>query len=176
MQAIERILGAVAPPVLAVTRVVLGPRHPDLEDVVQESLLAIHAAVRRFRGESSFVHYARRIAVRTALAARRRPSLLLGALDEEAAADPMAPAEPAPEALAREERLEAFRVLLDELPVEQAESLAMRIVLGHSLPQIAEATGAPVNTVRSRIRLAKETLRTRIVTDPGLIELFEVEP
>jgi RNA polymerase sigma-70 factor (ECF subfamily) len=36
---------------------------------------------------------------------------------------------------------------------------------------VARASGAPVNTVRSRVRLAKEALRARIAAQPALSEL-----
>ena len=39
-----------------------------------------------------------------------------------------------------------------------------------------ERGGAPINTVRSRLRLAKEALRSRIESDPALAELGEREP
>ena len=67
-----------------------------------------------------------------------------------------------------------LRTLLDELPDVQAETLALRIVLGHSLAEVAEATDAPVNTVRSRLRLATEALRKRIEEDPLLSHTLEV--
>jgi RNA polymerase sigma-70 factor (ECF subfamily) len=41
-------------------------------------------------------------------------------------------------------------------------------VLGWSLEEVASATGVPVNTVRSRVRLAKEALRRRIEALPHL--------
>ncbi len=40
--------------------------------------------------------------------------------------------------------------------------------------EVADATGVPVNTVRSRMRLAKEALRRRIEADPDLLEMLEV--
>ena len=60
--------------------------------------------------------------------------------------------------------------LLARLPEEQAETLALRVVLGWSLDEIASATGAPTNTVRSRMRLAKDALRKSIEKSPGLFE------
>ena len=51
----------------------------------------------------------------------------------------------------------------------------MRVVLGCSLPEVAQATGVPVNTVRSRIRLAREHIKARIESDPRLAALFELE-
>jgi RNA polymerase sigma-70 factor (ECF subfamily) len=170
--AMAELLAAVAPAVLGLVRVVLGARSPDVDDIAQVALLAIHDAVQRFRGDSSFTRYARRIAVRTAVAARRRrPAVELEALTHE----PAGPVRAADDDIARERRLNVLRALLAELPDGQAESLAMRAVLGCSLGEVAEATGVPVNTVRSRIRLAKQHLTDRICGDNALAALFEVE-
>jgi RNA polymerase sigma-70 factor (ECF subfamily) len=67
----------------------------------------------------------------------------------------------------------AIRELLSTLPENQAETLALRVVLGMSLGEVASATGVPLNTVRSRIRLAREALMERIEANPTLLELLE---
>lgn len=173
------VFEAIAPALLSVVRALLGPTDPQVEDVAQEALLEVHEALPRFRGDSSFLHYARRITVRTTLAARRRRRRtegILRAIADQASA-PITREQPAAateEQMLRERRVAAFRALLDELPEAQAESLALRVVLGQSLGQVAEATGVPVNTVRSRIRLAKEHLRARISGTPALAALFDV--
>ena len=59
---------------------------------------------------------------------------------------------------------------MTELPKPQAEALAMRAVTGLSIEKIAETSGCPANTVRSRLRLAKETLRRRVADDPRMRE------
>jgi len=71
-------------------------------------------------------------------------------------------------------RRESLRALLDSLPEAQAETLVLRTILGLSLEETAATTGVPVNTVRSRIRLAREALRARIESDPRLIETLEI--
>jgi RNA polymerase sigma factor (sigma-70 family) len=168
-RAMAHLLASVTPVVLALARAVLGPGRPDVEDVAQEALLAVAAAVERFRGDSSFLHYARRIAVRTAVTARQQR----GPRPEDGLEhDPPAGGMGHDERLARKQRLAALRVLLDELPAGQAESLAMRVVLGCSLEEVADATGVSVNTVRSRIRLAKEHIRRRITGDGRLAALL----
>ena len=48
-------------------------------------------------------------------------------------------------------------------------------MLDYSLDQVAEATGAPVNTVRSRVRLAREKLREKIEGDPELWDVLRGE-
>jgi RNA polymerase sigma factor (sigma-70 family) len=170
--AVHAVLGGVAPAVVAVVRLMFGSRTAEAQDAVQESLVAIHAAIRRFRGECLFVAYARRIAARTALAARRRRSC--ESLDE-VSAELVTAAPSHDERIMRERRLQALRALLDDLPPGQAESLAMRVVLGCTLPEVAQATGVPVNTVRSRIRLAREHIKARIESDARLAALFELE-
>ncbi|HTA21242.1 MAG TPA: sigma factor-like helix-turn-helix DNA-binding protein, partial [Polyangia bacterium] len=75
----------------------------------------------------------------------------------------------------RARRTAAFRGLLDDLPEEQAETFALRVVLDYSLDQVAAATGAPVNTVRSRVRLAREKLKQRIERDPELWDMLRGE-
>ena len=62
--ATEALVRQMAPRLLGVARRILGARDPDVEDAAQDSLLAVMKAVRGFRGESSFNHYATRIAVR----------------------------------------------------------------------------------------------------------------
>jgi RNA polymerase sigma-70 factor (ECF subfamily) len=64
-------------------------------------------------------------------------------------------------------------MLLDELPQEQADTFALREFLGFSLEEVAEATGAPTNTVRSRMRLARESLARRLSSAPDLVEELE---
>ena len=170
--AVHAVLAGVAPAVAGVVRLMFGSRTAEAEDAVQESLLAVHAAIGRFRGDCPFAGYARRIAARVAVAARRRGSP--ESLDELGAE--LAAAAPAhDERIMRERRLQALRALLDELPPGQAESLGMRVVLGCSLPEVAQATGVPVNTVRSRIRLAREHIKGRIQSDPRLAAVFELE-
>ena len=78
-------------------------------------------------------------------------------------------------AVARAMAVKGFLIKYGARP-EQAETLAMRVMLGWSREEIAEYTKAPVNTVRSRMRLAKEALRTRIAADPSMAEVLEETP
>jgi RNA polymerase sigma-70 factor (ECF subfamily) len=172
-RAARRVLERVAPSVHRVVRSVLGPsahRGPAAEDVTQEALLALVHALGAFRGECGFVHYACRIAARTAVAARRarKAEAHLEPLGEEG------PPEIAGDDAEAPRRRALIRALLDELPEPQAETLVLRVMLGCSLAEVAQATGVPLNTVRSRLRLAKEALRSRIEQDGALADLLEV--
>lgn len=167
LEATAALVKRVAPRVIAVVRALLGAQSADVEDVVQQSLIAFVQALPAFRGECDPIGYASRIAARTAVTARRRrraqPEAVASGLDEEPSGD----ATP-DEIAASGRRAEMLRQLLETLPEEQAECLALRVVLGWTLEEVAAATRVPVNTVRSRVRLAKEAMRRRIEANPIL--------
>jgi RNA polymerase sigma-70 factor (ECF subfamily) len=174
--ATRALLESVAPRVVRATRAVMGGAHPEVEDAVQLALIGFIQSLPSFRGECNPALFAARIAVRTAGAVRRRSRSRQRPVDASIDIDAL---EGSPVDRAATRRREVVRALLDDLPEEQAEALALRFMLGWSLVEIAESSGAPVNTVRSRLRLAKEALRRRALADPALAEDFglaEAEP
>lgn len=176
-QATAKLLRAVAPQVAKVVRAMLGNGHPDLHDVAQQALIGLVRALPAYRAECAPEGYASTIALRTALAARRRASVERARRDDAVDADTLRGEHESPEEQALgQRRKELLRKLLDELPPEQAEALALRIMLGWSLEDVAAASGAPLNTIRSRLRLAKEALRKRIESDPALADALSVGP
>lgn len=166
--ALADLLELVRHPVRRTAIMVLGRHHPDVEDATQQALIAFVAALPRFRGECHPAGYASRIALRVALASRRKTARDVQngrkLSDEEAQELSPSPSELS----AATRRREILRALLDELPDYLADTLALRTLLGYSLQEVARITEAPVNTVRSRMRLAKEALRRRIEEDPRL--------
>ena len=177
LQQASQLLKAMAPRITSVVRVVMGRENPDVDDIVQQSLIAFLQALPAFRGECQPASYASRIAVRTAVHAKKRQRLNYSRQDGEADIETQVASTPNPsEQISAERRRIVVRDLLAELPEEQAEALALRVVLGWSLEDVATATHAPLNTVRSRIRLAKEALKKRIEADAGLLEELEVTP
>lgn len=169
------VVRAVAPRIVAAVRAVLGPAHPDLDDAVQHALIGFVQALPAFRGDCEPAAYGRVIAVRAALAVRKRVRVQLQRRDDDVETDRIEESGPTPgEHATAKQRKEILRELLAELPAEQAETLALRVVFGCSLEEVATQTGVPLNTVRSRVRLAKERLRSRIEGDPTLLEALEV--
>jgi RNA polymerase sigma factor (sigma-70 family) len=175
-RAVRTLLVTVGPHLLRVVRQVLGASHPDVDDAVQESAFALVEALSCYRGESTVLHFACRIAVLTAMnlrrreAARKRQAIRDTEFDVESAASPLAPPDAA---LSARASMEIVRELLDSLPMEQAEVLALHCILGFTMAEIAEAAGAPLETVRSRFRLAKRAVRTRVIGDPRLRRAME---
>jgi RNA polymerase sigma-70 factor (ECF subfamily) len=172
-RATRQLLEAVAPRVGRVVRVILGFAHPDCDDVTQLALIAFTQGLAAFRGECQPAHYASRIAVRTAVQARRRSRTLSARFDDLSESDEPETSSAYEDALA-ERRKRIVRDLLGVIPTEQAEALALRVALGWTLEEIAIASDTPINTVRSRLRLAKEALRCKIEADPVLRDELEV--
>ena len=164
------LLCAVGPYVLRVVRGVLGVHHPDVDDVFQEVSLAFLSALPRFRGESTTVHFACRVAVLTAMNARRRGRNMRFADRDpgQTHSGSMSPAESTAQARQRE----ALRGLIDELPPPRAEVLVLHVMLGYTVEEASLALGVPANTVRSRLRRALRNLRDRLQTDHRLLEVI----
>jgi RNA polymerase sigma-70 factor (ECF subfamily) len=176
--AIGQVVAELAPGVLRAVRALLGREHPDVEDLAQDVLLTVMAALPDFRGESTLLHFAVRIAARKSVFVRRRSRSVLGWLESLWRSE--YPVRQAPSSTHEEVRAERrralLRTLLTELPDAQAEALALRVLYGHSIEEIASITRTPFNTVRSRLRLAKEALRERIEAEPRWAELGQEEP
>jgi RNA polymerase sigma-70 factor (ECF subfamily) len=56
--------------------------------------------------------------------------------------------------------------MLDGLPIEQRHVLVLHYALDMTVPETAAELGVPIETVRSRLRLAKSRLRTSETPDP----------
>ena len=172
--AIRTLLTSLAPSMLQVIRRVLGARHPDVEDTLQEAMLAAARALPAFRGECSARHFGCRIATFVAISERRRqppPSDRITDGTDDPESQP--PASPEADWALAARRRELVRALLDQLPMAQAEALVLHCVGGLTVEELAGATGVPIETARSRLRLAKGALRLRIAGDAAAAELLE---
>lgn len=170
--AAKTLLVTVGPSMLQMVRRVLGPNDADVEDVLQEALMAFLHAVSTFRGESTVKHFACRIATLTALKAlRKRPRDPVAILDEDCW-EGVAP----DHWVQASNRRQLLRSMLDDLPEAQAEALVLHYVAGHSVEEMAQAARIPAETIRSRLRLAKGTLRARIAGDPSMADILEEMP
>jgi RNA polymerase sigma factor (sigma-70 family) len=174
-EAMNQIAAELAPGVLRALTALLGRDHPDIEDLAQDVLVAVIAALPDYRGESTLLHFAVRIAARKSVLVRRRARSVLGWLESLWQGEHPLRNTPTPalEVLRGERQRALLGSLLSELPDPQAEALLLRVVCGHSIEEISTITQTPLNTVRSRLRLAKEALRLRIETEPKWAELGE---
>lgn len=172
--AIEAFVRVAAPTVLRVVRQILGSQHSEVADVVQESLFSAIEALQAFDGRCTVRHFVWRVAALTAINARRRLRLREQITALSSRADEVASDDPSPfNLILARRRREAFRSLLDELSGVHSEVLALHCMLGFTIVETAQATGVPVNTVRSRLLAAKAALRERLHQDPELWELVQ---
>jgi RNA polymerase sigma-70 factor (ECF subfamily) len=56
----------------------------------------------------------------------------------------------------------ALRAAFSELSADQRAVIALHLYAGYSVAETADLVGAPLETVRSRLRLAKDRLRTQL--------------
>jgi RNA polymerase sigma-70 factor (ECF subfamily) len=166
------LLSTLGPSMLRMVRRVMGASDPDVEDVFQEAMMAVVRALPGFRGDCSTRHFGCRVATLTALKARRRKHAGIQEILSPDDEDRGEGADAHDFALASCRR-QLLRRLLDELPGAQAEALVLHHIAGLTVEEIAGAASAAIETVRSRLRLAKAALRERIAADPSMLELLE---
>jgi RNA polymerase sigma factor (sigma-70 family) len=176
--ALRTFLTTIVPHLLRIVRRVLGPEHPDLEDVTYEAAYATVEGLSRFRGEGTVKHFACRVAVLTAMNVRRRDSTAKRARQREIVDFDGLPSDhPGPEQnLLSASLVPIVRDLVATLPQPLAEALTLHVILGYTVPEIVEACGAREETVRSRLRLAKQALRRRVLGNPALREVLGADP
>ena len=173
-RAVDAFVRRACPSALRVVRQVLGSQHPDVSDVVQEAIFATLDALPDFRRQCTVTHFVWRVAVLTAMNARRRLRLREQVTPAIDVADEYPSDEPSPLGLTlAARRRDVLRQLLDELPAVQAEVLALHCVLGFTIVETASTTGAPINTVRSRLLAAKAALRERLSQNAEFSELVQ---
>jgi RNA polymerase sigma-70 factor, ECF subfamily len=163
-EAAPKLLGCVAPCMMSVIRKMVF-NSADTEDLLQDALVAFLGALPRFRHTASTRHFACRVAVLTCMAYRRkqRPWYRRLWTDPELLQD-MAGTDPLPSAsIVAKQQQAAIRALVERLPAAQAEVLLMHVVAEFSLPEVADTLGIPLETARSRLRLALGRLRKSIV-------------
>jgi RNA polymerase sigma-70 factor, ECF subfamily len=130
-----------------------GVRDAAADDALQDVFLVASRKLAEFEGRSSHRTWLFGIALRVARGVRRTRS-------HEAMGDDEPEGHEAPQ----DERVDALRAarlldqLLSELDDAQREVFVMADLHEMSAPEIAEVTGANLNTVYSRLRLARENI------------------
>lgn len=165
-EALSELYGRYAPLLLALAQRVLGSRE-EAEEVVQEALLQVWNQAGRYDPARSSVSTwmvliarsraidrlrSRQVAERTAMAAQREVW--------ETHASPEGG-----RAVLRSERGARLREELRRLPDEQREVLERAFFQGMTQRQIAERTGIPLGTVKTRTLLAMKKLRAALQDD-----------
>jgi RNA polymerase sigma-70 factor (ECF subfamily) len=138
----------------------------EVHDVVEETFWQAWRQAARFDPERGSVQtwlltIARSRALDRVRAVRRLREEPLDGENAEVTAQAAAEGDPAMDAEARERRARVIAALA-ELPPEQREVLELGYFSGLSQSEIAERTGQPLGTVKTRMRLAMQKLRGRL--------------
>ena len=152
------------------TRMLKAP--DEVEDVVEETFWQVWRQAARFDAERGSVQtwlltIARSRALDRLRATRRRreepieQDKLDDATNSGESFDTRAPNDPLLDVEHAEQR-RIVRAALSELPAEQREALELGYFSGLSQSEIAERTGQPLGTVKTRMRLAIQKLRDRL--------------
>src|SRR5262245_14639203 len=147
----ELLLAELQPLVVRVARLIVGSRSGVAEDAAQEALLELSRALPRLKSREAGPAFAARIATRVAtrMAKRERRFAFLG-LRVQQAPGSLANGQP-PELV---ELKDAF----DRLPAGQRATAVLRLYVGLSEQETAEALGCSVGTVKHQLHDARTAL------------------
>ncbi|MCX4244853.1 RNA polymerase sigma factor [Paraliomyxa miuraensis] len=161
--AAERFVRRAIPVVRKVARAIA--HDPvDQEDALQLALIDVLDAAPTYRGTGALDHWIRKVASRAVIRyVRKARNTRARSLDEHDDTRQTTMHTTMLESLPRP--LEHY---LGELPDNQRLSIILRHALGHTISEIAELTEAPVPTVLSRIKKARQELRRLIQRDLNL--------
>lgn len=153
----------------------IGPS-ADVEDVVQEVFLNVYRSLPSFRGDAKFSTWLYRLATNVTRMHLRRGRSRPKFADVEV---PEAPRESRPpdgpdELIERAERVRALYRLLEGLSEKKREVLILHDLEGVPAKEIAELSGIPVLTVRTRLFYARKELYAALADEPSLRAVMEV--
>src|SRR5256714_4883506 len=134
----------------------------DVDDIAQDALVAVLEDLPSYRGEGRFEAWVDRVVARLTIA-RLRKRRMFWKRDTQYNSDLMLASggAAADEYMHRREMVK----LLDDLPAEQRYVLVLHHALDLTVPEMAHELGIPIETVRSRLRLAKARLRSHVDAD-----------
>lgn len=133
----------------------MGVREGELDDALQDVFVVAHRRLPEFRGESKPSTWVAGIAVRVAHDYRRRHTRKPTEPIEPHAGALEASTESPDAAAMRSQALRSVQAFLEQLAAPQREVFVLAELEQQSAPEIAASLGAPLNTIYSRLRLAR---------------------
>jgi RNA polymerase sigma-70 factor (ECF subfamily) len=133
------------------TALALGVEWRDVDDAVQDVFVVLHRRAGDFDGRSQVTTWIYGITRRVAADYRRRGRRAPRIVEQVDIAAPCAEQ-------ARHDAIQELLALLERLPAEQREVFVLIELEGMTAPEVAALIAAPVNTVSSRLRLARRAL------------------
>lgn len=148
--------------------------HPgEAEDFIQLALIEVIRSVGSFREESSLDYWVDRIAVQTVAKEIQRRSRRRRI--NEAIWQPGPVVKPVDETAALSRVRDRLSVHVGDLSPKYRAAVVMHYLYEYEVSEIAEITGANINTIRGRLRRGLRNIRRSILADPVLQEWIEAK-
>jgi len=130
----------------------------EVEDLAQEVFLRIYAARDRYRAKGTFSTWLFRIVLNVARTAYRRRRSWQSLDDQELPATTAG----VDQAIQQAEQRRAVEAAVSALPARLREVLVLKQFGELTFAEVAQITGLPASTVKSRVRAALERLRAEL--------------
>ena len=157
--------------VVNVSARILGDR-ASAEDVTQETFISAYRSIGKFRGGSLrawLLRIASNLRIDAIRSSRRRPEQSLDAALEDTGFEVASPGESPEQAVIRGELGAEIQRSIVSLPHDQRVVLVLVDVQGLSYDEAAEAVGASLGTVKSRLSRARVRVREHLMTRRELL-------
>lgn len=126
------------------------------DDVFQEIFLKVHKSAHTYQANRPLSPWIFTIAINTVRNTKRKNQLI--SLDLEAA-EAVEDEQPSPENTAQlDETIDWLEQAVIQLPAAQAEAFTLSIVQGMKIKEVGAALGLPINTIKTQLRRARQTL------------------
>jgi RNA polymerase sigma-70 factor (ECF subfamily) len=172
-EALELVLRQQTPALERLLARLVGPS-ADLEDLLQNTLIAAVQSFPRFRGEASVRSWMARIAVNVVRqhwrVPEKRRKVKLGLVPADEGAD-NAPA--IDEVADKRERLVRLFHHLESIGPKKRLAFVLHVFEGLSLEEVAALTGASKSATKSRVFWARRALLAKARKDPALRDMVE---
>jgi RNA polymerase sigma-70 factor, ECF subfamily len=170
--ALDRVFRAHLPRLERLLGRILGTP-ADVEDVLQDTLVAAVRGFAGYSGKAPIESWLARIAVRSAYRHLRRPERKNRvALELVSSAEPAEPGEAVDEAAGGSRALERIYHHLTGVSPKNRIAFVLHVVEGHSIAEAAALMGATRAATKSRVFLARRRLARCAKQDPILREFF----
>ncbi len=136
----------------------------DVDDIYSQTMLEILESIGNFKGKGSLEAWAGKIAFHTVTGHTKRRGMIERVMVPDTHDAGMTKTNPEHETSKSHIR-ERVSKALEKIPEERRKTLTLRLVLGHSIAEIADLTQVPVNTVRSRLRTGLRELRKSVAAE-----------
>lgn len=155
-------------------------RDEDARDICQETFLRAYRGLHAFKGQAKFSSWLYRIALnlcRDAMRRERRAPLVAvpeGIDPTELAAQQPSPAPSVEDLVAQAELGRHVAAVMRRLPEDQRTAILLKEYHGLTFQEIAEITGCPLSTAKTRVYQGLSVLRRELA--PSARSLAEVAP